>query len=57
MGQRRAKILHQKNVQVTAYYAAPQWQQIVEMTNSLLDRFATHLGNVEEAFVRAPAEL
>ncbi len=52
-----AKILHQKNVQVTAYYAAPQWQQVVEMTNSLLDRFATHLGNVEEAFVRAPAEL
>ncbi len=25
--------------------------------NSLLDRFATHLGNIEEAFVRAPAEL
>ena len=52
-----AKILHQKNVQVTGYYAAPQWQQIVETTDSLLDRFATHLGNVEEAFVRAPAEL
>jgi hypothetical protein len=52
-----AKILHQKNVQVTAYYAAPQWQQIVETTDSLLDRFATHLGNIEEAFVRAPAEL
>jgi hypothetical protein len=52
-----AKILHQKNVQVTSYYAAPQWQQIVETTDSLLDRFATHLGNVEEAFVRAPAEL
>ena len=52
-----AKILHQKNVQVTGYYAAPQWQQIVEITDSLLDRFATHLGNVEEAFVRAPAEL
>jgi hypothetical protein len=52
-----AKILHQKDVQVTAYYAAPQWQQIVETTDSLLDRFASHLGNVEEAFVRAPAEL
>jgi hypothetical protein len=52
-----AKLLHQKNVQVTGYYAAPQWQQIVETTDSLLDRFATHLGNVEEAFVRAPAEL
>jgi integrase len=52
-----AKILHQKNVQVTGYYAAPQWQQIVEATDSLLDRFATHLGDVEEAFVRAPAEL
>jgi hypothetical protein len=52
-----AKILHQKDVQVTGYYAAPQWQQIVEATDSLLDRFATHLGSVEEAFVRAPAEL
>lgn len=52
-----ATILHQKNLQVTGYYAAPQWQQIVEATDTLLDRFATHLGSVEEAFVRAPAEL
>jgi hypothetical protein len=52
-----ATILHQKNLQVTGYYAAPQWQQIVGTTDALLDRFATHLGSVEEAFVRAPAEL
>jgi len=52
-----AKILHQKDVRVTGYYAAPQWQQVVETTDHLLDRFATHLGNVEGAFVRAPAEL
>jgi hypothetical protein len=52
-----AVILHQRNVQVTAYYAAPPWQQVLSTANSVLDRFATHLGSVEEAFVRAPAEL
>jgi hypothetical protein len=52
-----AVMLHQKNVHVTAYYAAPPWQQVLATANSLLDRFATHLGNVEETFVRAPAEL
>ncbi len=52
-----AVILHQRNVQVTAYYAAPSWQQVLSTANSVLDRFATHLGSVEEAFVRAPAEL
>jgi hypothetical protein len=52
-----AVMLHQKNIQVTAYYAAPPWQQVLATANSLLDKFATHLGSVEEAFVRAPAEL
>ena len=52
-----AKILHQKDVRVTAYYSAPQWQQVVATTDTLLDRFATHLGSIEDAFVRAPAEL
>ncbi len=52
-----AVILHQKNVQVTSYYAAPPWQQVLTTANSLLDRFATHLGSIEDAFVRAPAEL
>ncbi len=52
-----AVMLHQKNVKVTAYYAAPPWQQVLATANSVLDRFATHLGSVEEAFVRAPAEL
>jgi hypothetical protein len=52
-----AVILHQKNVDVTAYYAAPPWQQVLATANSLLDKFATHLGSIEEAFVRAPAEL
>src|SRR5258708_12648535 len=50
-------MLHQKNVRVTAYYAAPPWQQVLSTANSLLDKFATHLGSLEEAFVRAPAEL
>src|SRR5262249_27866415 len=52
-----AVMLHQKNVQVTAYYAAPPWQQVLATANAFLDKFATHLGSVEEAFVRAPAEL
>jgi len=52
-----AIILHQKDVRVTGYYAAPTWQQVVETTGSFLDRCATQLGEVEEAFVRAPAEL
>lgn len=52
-----AVMLHQKNVRVTAYYAAPPWQQVLAQANSFLDKFATHLGSVEEAFVRSPAEL
>lgn len=52
-----AVMLHQKNVQTTAYYAAPPWQRVLATANSFLDKFATHLGSVEEAFVRAPAEL
>jgi hypothetical protein len=52
-----AVILHQKNLRVAGYYAAPPWQKVVATANSLLDRFATHLGSVEDAFVRAPGEL
>jgi hypothetical protein len=52
-----AVILHQKNLQVTGYYAAPQWEQVVAATDLLLDRFATHLGSVEEGMTRTPAEL
>ena len=52
-----AVILHQKNLQVTGYYAAPQWEQVVAATDLLLDHFATHLGSVEEVMVRTPAEL
>ena len=52
-----AMILHQKDVQVTAYYSAPTWQQVVTTTDHFLDHFATHLGSIEDAFVRAPAEL
>lgn len=52
-----AMILHQKDVRVTGYYAAPPWQQVLNTANTLLDRFATQLGSLEEAFVRAPAEL
>jgi integrase len=52
-----AVMLHQKNVQVTAYYAAPPWQQVLATANAFLDNFATHLGAIEEAFVRSPAEL
>jgi integrase len=51
-----AVILHQKNLQVTGYYAAPPWEQVVAATDLLLDRFATHLGSIEEGMVRSPAE-
>jgi hypothetical protein len=52
-----AIMLHQKNLEVTGYYAAPQWEQVVTATDLLLDRFATHLGEVGEILVRTPAEL
>jgi hypothetical protein len=52
-----AKLLHQKDLKVTSYYGAPMWQQVVKTTDNLLERFATHLGSIEDAFVRAPAEL
>lgn len=52
-----AVILHQKNLEVTGYYAAPPWEQVVAATDLLLDRFATHLGKIEEVFVRTPMEL
>lgn len=52
-----AVLLHQKDTRVTGYYAAPTWQQVAETTGSFLDRCATQPGEVEEAFVRAPAEL
>jgi hypothetical protein len=52
-----AAILHQRDVQVTSYYAASPWQQVLTTANTLLDRFATELGNVEEMFLRSPAEL
>ncbi len=52
-----AVILHQKNLEVTSYYAAPRWEQVVAATDMLLDRFATHLGSIEAAMVRTPAEL
>lgn len=52
-----AVLLHHKDVRVTRYYAAPPWQQVLASANCLLDHFATQLGSVEEAFVRAPAEL
>lgn len=52
-----AVLLHQKNTRVTSYYAAPPWQQVMTSANALLDRFATHLGSLDEAFLRAPTEL
>jgi hypothetical protein len=52
-----AVILHQKNLEVTGYYAAPPWEKVVAATDLLLDRFATHLGKIEEVLVRTPAEL
>ena len=52
-----AMILHHKNPRVTRYYAAPPWQQVLTTATTVLDHFATHLGSIDEAFARAPAEL
>lgn len=52
-----ATMLHQKNVRVTGYYAAPTAQQVLSAADSLLDRFATHLGSLEEGVVRSPDEI
>lgn len=52
-----AVLLHQKNTRVTGYYAAPPWHQVLTSANAILDRFATHLGSLDEAFLRAPTEL
>ena len=52
-----AILLHQKNLEVTGYYAAPQWEQVVTAMDLLLDRFATHLGEVGAILMRTPAEL
>ncbi len=50
-------MMHQKDPGVTGYYAAPTRGQVVTAADALLDRFATHLGNVEDALVRSPADL
>ncbi len=52
-----AFMLHHKRINVTRYYAAPPWQQILTSANTLLDHFAAQLGDLGETFVRAPAEL
>jgi integrase len=52
-----AVLLHQKNTRVTGYYAAPSWHQVMASADAVLDRFATHLGSLDDAFMRAPAEL
>jgi len=52
-----AMMMHQKDLEVTGYYAAPTRQQVIAAADVLLDRFATHLGSLEELLVRAPKEL
>lgn len=49
-------MLHQKDPGVTGYYAAPTRRQVVAAADALLDRFATHLGDVG-VLVRGPEEL
>ena len=35
----------------------PPWQHVLATATNVLDHFATHLGSLDEAFARAPAEL
>lgn len=52
-----AMILHHKNLQTTAYYAAPTQRQVASQRVSFLDRIATPLGDFNEFVARAPLEL
>jgi hypothetical protein len=52
-----AALLHHKDLQVTRYYSAPTREQVLEQHRSLLDAFATHLGDLDTATARLPAEM
>lgn len=51
-----ARILHQKNLEVTKYYSAPTEQMISASITSWLETAATHI-NLGEAIKRSPLEL
>jgi hypothetical protein len=52
-----AALLHHKDLRITRYYSAPTREQVLEQHRSLLDSFATHLGDLDTAAARLPEEL
>jgi len=51
-----AKILHQKDLDVTAYYSAPTPSQIAESVSELHDVISSYV-DIDDAYLRSPKEL
>ncbi len=51
-----AKILHQKSLDVTAYYSAPTPSQIAESVSELHDVISSYV-DIDDAYLRSPKEL
>lgn len=51
-----AKILHQKDLKITAYYSAPTPTQIAESVSELQDVISSYV-DIDDAYVRSPKEL
>lgn len=51
-----AKMLHQRDLDVTEYYSAPTATQIVESVNELHDAYSSYQ-DIEGAYLRSPQEL
>lgn len=51
-----AKILHQKDLEVTGYYSAPTPTQIAASVSELHDVIASYV-DIDEAYIRSPQEL
>ena len=51
-----AKLLHQKDLNVTAYYSAPTSSQIAESVSELHDVISSYV-DIDDAYLRSPKEL
>ncbi|WP_053376061.1 site-specific integrase [Paenibacillus sp. FJAT-27812] len=49
-------LLHQKDIEITSYYAAPTQQQITESIGSLHDNWASYI-DIQKGLIRGPEEL
>ena len=51
-----AKLLHQRDLNVTAYYSAPTPSQITESVSELHDVISSYV-DIDDAYLRSPKEL